>query len=424
MAVNYSKTTKIRDPVYGFIELDDQEKDIINHPYFQRLRRIKQLSLTDMVYPGACHTRFEHSLGVMQMTTNMFKNLEKGSFELLGLKNEQISRTRKILRLAALLHDMGHPPFSHAGEDTMPLICAGEPDFEEGSNKKYDHEHYSRAAVRFFFRDTIENHPLAESDNISVEEILLLLGDKTVKLRRILLLLKGLISGQLDADRADYLLRDSLHLGVNYGVYDKNRLVSCVTLGKTESENTVLAVKDWRIAESLVIARYQMFSQVYFHKVRRILDFHAGMALGEVLKSFGYQDGVFPPPTSEENLKKYLEIDDWVVQGALREGKGGKHGNHIISRTPYRKVGDWEGPLTDDIIKQIELYEQKYAGKAYHVDKDVSTKWYKADENDIFVVNDNTGIVSPLSVKSQIVKAIGQPAVTRFYVSREDLSAV
>ena len=416
MVASRDKITKIRDPIYGFIELDDQEKEIINHPYFQRLRRIKQLSLTDMVYPGACHTRFEHSLGVMQMATDMFENLTKSNPGLLGL---DLDRTKKILRLAALLHDVGHPPFSHAGEDTMPVLPKGSPGYKKGENNRYDHEHYSRAAVKFIFHDIIENHPLGERTNISTDEILLLLGDRAVKTRSILLL-KGLINGQLDADRADYLLRDSLHLGINYGVYDRNRLVSCITLGKTESEATVLAVKDWRIAESLVIARYQMFSQVYFHKVRRIFDFHIDKAMSEVLKHFGLHDGVFLSPTSKENLENYFKFDDWVIQGALIEEKGGKHGEHIVCRTPYKMVDYWEGPLTDDIERDIKAYKKKYAGKLYHVDKSVSTRWYKVDENDILIASDRTGIVSPLSVKSQIVKAIGQPAVTRFYVSRED----
>ncbi|MCL2853614.1 MAG: HD domain-containing protein [Defluviitaleaceae bacterium] len=425
MNSEHDKPIKIRDPIYGFIELDSQEKEIINNKYFQRLRRIKQLSLTEMVYPGACHTRFEHSLGVMQMASDMFDNLVKHNRnkEILKLDQYSIKRTKKILRIAALLHDIGHSPFSHAGENTMELLPEGHLDLVTGT-EKYDHEHYSKAAIKFLFRDIIEDHPLVENYPISVDEVLLLLGDKTVRLRGRgnLMILKELISGQFDADRADYLLRDSLHLGVNYGIYDKSRLISCVTLGESETGSFVLAIEEGglNIAESLVIARYQMFSQVYFHKVRRIFDYHVSNTLSEILKYLGLKNGIFLPPTSKENMIKYFEFDDWSIQGLLKDGKGGKHGDHILCRTPYKKIAEWRGDMTESIENEIKSYENKYSGKNYFLDKNVSTKWYKLDK-DIIISSNETEKYYPLSMKSQLIKAIGQPNVTRFYVAREDL---
>ncbi|KMQ49606.1 phosphohydrolase [Chitinispirillum alkaliphilum] len=116
---------EIRDPVHGFISLSSWERDIINHPVFQRLRRIRQLGLTDMVYPGAMHTRFEHSLGVMHVATLMFDAVTAKSkkilFDELDYNEDGLGRDRQILRLSALLHDVGHSPFSHAGEELMPL---------------------------------------------------------------------------------------------------------------------------------------------------------------------------------------------------------------------------------------------------------------------------------------------------------------
>ena len=418
------KTIKIRDPIYGFIELDDQEREIINTPCFQRLRRVRQLALTDMVYPGACHTRFEHSLGVMQMATDMFNSLVKNkeNRELLNLEEGNIKRLTKILRLAALLHDIGHPPFSHAGEETMPSLPKKHPSFDTNSPKKkqkYEHEHYSREAIKYFFNDVIENHPIGENYGISVDQILLLLGDKSVKPQKNLMILKELISGQVDADRADYLLRDSLHLGVNYGIYDRNMLVHCITIGKSQSGAVELAIeeKGWHVAESLVIARYQMFSQVYFHKVRRILDFHVGKALGDVLIAYGLKGGVFPPPTSKENLSKYFEFDDWLVFGALKDGKGGEHGENILHRTLYKEIDWWDEFTTPDKDSKIKAHKKTYANKEYHIDENVSTKWYKLDK-DIPIKCGKTGDTFPLSTRSQIVKTIGQPTITRFYVSR------
>ena len=425
MDIDYGKRIKIRDLIYGFIKLDDQEREIISHPHFQRLRRIKQLALTDMVYPGACHTRFEHSLGVMQMASDMFDNLvsKKSNLDKLNLELDQTKRIRKALRLAALLHDVGHSPFSHVGEGIMPVLPEDHPDFEDASDQlqKYEHEHYSIAAIKFVFKDIIKNHHLGRAYGIDVNEVLLLLGDKTIRNRgSFLVVFKELISGQIDADRADYLLRDSLHLGVNYGIYDRNMLVNCITLGQEESGAVVLAIEDGglHVAESLVIARYQMFSQVYFHKVRRIFDFHISNALSEILKASGLKNGVFLPPTSKENLEEYLKFDDWFVYGALKEGKGGKHGEHIINRTHYRKEKGWQGALTEEIENEIEALKCEYKEKNYYIDKEVSTKWYKSEKYDIKIIDDKTGKVYGLSTKSQIVKSIGQPNITRFYVER------
>jgi HD superfamily phosphohydrolase len=115
---------EIRCPIHGFIELNEWERDIINQPAFQRLRRIRQLGLTDYVYPGAMHTRFEHSLGVMHVATRMYDSIVARSAEVLkaelGYNDDGLRRDRMIVRLAALLHDVGHAPLSHAAEEIMP----------------------------------------------------------------------------------------------------------------------------------------------------------------------------------------------------------------------------------------------------------------------------------------------------------------
>ncbi len=118
---------KVRDPIYGFIPFSSWEKEIINHPVFQRLRRIKQLSFTEMVYPGAVHTRFEHSLGVMHLATKMYdaileNNLNKRVLsDQLCYEESGLKRDRQLVRLASLLHDVGHAPFSHTSESILKI---------------------------------------------------------------------------------------------------------------------------------------------------------------------------------------------------------------------------------------------------------------------------------------------------------------
>ena len=242
------KSQKIRDVVYGFVVLDEQESEIIDHPVFQRLRRIRQLSMTDMVYPGATHTRFEHSIGVMQMASDMYDGIIISSGEKLkqaySLSDSELSRTRKIIRLAALLHDVGHSPFSHSGEDLMPVLPETHHRYVKGSAKRYDHEEYSIAIIKEVFGEIIERHNLYLNLGIKVDEVTSLLGDRNASVDGFSLLWRPLLSSQLDADRADYLLRDSLHLGVSYGIYDRNRLVSSLVLGQTETDALLLAIEE------------------------------------------------------------------------------------------------------------------------------------------------------------------------------------
>jgi len=415
------KEYKIRDPVYGFVKLDAQEMDIINSSFYQRLRRIRQLSLTEMVYPGANHTRFEHSLGVVQMATEMFDNIagQKHNREKLGVEWDDLKRTKKIIRLAALLHDIGHAPFSHAGESSMPLLLPKHPKYKMGEVKRYEHEDYSIAAIKLVFRDYIENHRFGEALGIKAEDVTSLLGDESVPPTRTSIIWGGLISGQLDADRADYLLRDSLHLGVNYGMYDRNRLVNCITLGQSEeSSDCFLAIEDggWHVAESLVIARYQMFSQVYFHPVRRAFDYHIECATKEILKNLKYKDGLFPAPNSEKNIKKYLNLDDWIIYGALKNNLGGQHGDIILNREPYKCKKEWDVEPSEEEMAKAREDLTKNVG---FLDKGASTKWYKLDK-DINIYNTRSKVSYPLTYKSKLISVMpGLPKVTRLFIAQE-----
>jgi len=363
---------EFRDPIHGFVHFNQLEADIINSRAFQRLRRIKQLALTDYVYPAASHSRFEHSIGVMHLASRIFDGLikDRRSADILssefGIKDDSYPRFRQIIRLAALLHDVGHTPYSHSGEDLLP------PD-EHG--KPIKHEVYSIAIIRTVLAEILDSHKDCASLGIDANIIAGLIEGKGVN--RQVLLWKDIISGQIDADRMDYLLRDSYHCGVRYGAFDLERLVneSCLCEMPEEEGFQIGVIEDARYAaESLLIARHMMFSQVYYHKTRTIFDYHLAQCIKAILgKSLFY-----PSANSKDQLLEYLKWDDWRVQSNIQNGNGGEHGKILFDREHYRLIRDVELSTpteTDGVVTEIR---QKLATIPF-VELAVSVKGFGGD---------------------------------------------
>lgn len=418
------KTYEIRDPIHGFIVLNDWERDIVNHPVFQRLRRIRQLGLTDMVYPGAMHTRFEHSLGVMHVATKMFDQIVKRRQDFLetelSFNADGLGRDRVLVRLSCLLHDIGHAPFSHAAEGLM--------DKDLKTKKAYKHENYSAAAVAFLMRDVIENHPLNQNYNIKAQDIADFLNGRSTLGR--VLLWRSLVSGQLDADRADYLLRDSHHIGVAYGRYDLNRLLVTLTIGiDPETQSPVLAIEDGGVhaAEALILARYFMFTQVYFQHTRRAYDHHSVQAIKNLLVEAQRDVDLankeaFPPPTSRENMDQYLKWDDWRVLGMIHNGLASEHGDILLNRQHHRRVFETpEVPNTSD-LEFAEQVVSELDDLVSFVDK-AESSWYKFESADIPILlrpGQGDEELTKLSRLSTVVSGLKAVSRTRVYVAIEN----
>lgn len=215
------RTYEVRCPVHGFIALNDWERTVIEEPAFQRLRRIRQLAWTDYVYPGAMHTRFEHSLGVMHVASLLYDAICRKSGEILksdlAYNEDGLNRDRQLVRFAALLHDVGHSPFSHAAEELFPKSTDGE---------RYVHEDYSVAIINSELRSAIEGHDLNANYGLHAEDVAAMVKGGAKAKQPIFW--RDLISGQMDADRMDYLLRDAHHCGVEYGRYDLKRLITTI----------------------------------------------------------------------------------------------------------------------------------------------------------------------------------------------------
>lgn len=347
------------------------------------------------------------------MATQLYDGIVQRSWEKLsdefGYDEAGKTRYRKLVRLAALLHDVGHGPFSHAAEDLTPFRGDG------AKKRRYTHEEYSIAIIRKHFKDVIENHKANTNYDFKVGDVAGLIEGKASAGRAALW--QELISGQLDADRMDYLLRDSYHIGVDYGRYDWRRIVNSVELvPDIESGELRFGVSDGgrHVAEALIIARYMMFSQVYFHKVRVILDYHLQEAIREILP--GNQ---FPAPVGS-GIDEYLAWDDWKVLGAFSEGNGGEHATLLKERNFFRMV--WETPELPNEQDYERLAEAESALASLHpVRREAGKSWYKVGVDDLPISASHPGgETKPLSMCSAVVKDMKPSRCVRLYIRIED----
>ena len=235
----------VRDPLWNTIRLDPAALRIIDTPEFQRLRQVRQLGLTYLVYPGATHTRFDHALGVY--------HLARRAVALLGERGEleQVDATEcRLLPYAALLHDIGHYPFSHALEE----LDAGRIP-----------QHHEQLTGRFLAAPGLAGvlREMAEDGPERIERLIRGVSESP---------LQGLVSGSLDLDKIEYLNRDALFCGVPYGAVDVDRLLHALTLVRDpESGRLEIGIHEKGLSalESLLFAKYQMFRNVYWHHAVR-----------------------------------------------------------------------------------------------------------------------------------------------------------
>ncbi len=352
---------RVRCPVHGFIHYSKNEQKLIDHRLFRRLRFIKQLALTDYVYPGATHTRFEHCLGVMHVATLAFDQLASKAGVTLEevfrnvpeLATETLAKARQAVRLAALLHDVGHAAFSHAAEEVI---------HEDSSHEELTVEIIKQQEL---LGGIIDGTFFPGCSSV-VSRIIKGGADLEPQLK----VLKDIVSGQMDADRTDYLLRDSHHCGVEYGVFDYRRMVECLAIlrGPGDSLEIALERDGLHTFEALILARYQMNSQVYFHRIRRIYDYYLRqyfMAKGR--DSFDSPEKVL---ANNDVTTMALMIDD-ATNDSAQEAKWAKR---VVTRS-HHWVVHVSGAATNatDLKASKELIEKMRAKF-----QDIDFVWDKA----------------------------------------------
>ncbi len=226
-----------KDPIHKYIYVQDQLIwDLINTKEFQRLRRIRQLGTSYLTFHGAEHSRFSHSLGVYEITRKIISQFERNQYE--SWPGEE----RLLCLCAALLHDIGHGPFSHSIEGVFGI-------------------HHEEWTIRMLLGETEVNRVLSRVSPVFPQKVAGVIA-KTYEKEIVV----SLVSSQLDADRMDYLLRDAYFTGVNYGTFDLERILRIVRPYKGR-----IVVKDsgMHAVEDYLMSRYQMYWQVYFHPVTR-----------------------------------------------------------------------------------------------------------------------------------------------------------
>ena len=297
---------RVRDSIHGLIEVSEDEIKLINTKVFQRLRRIRQLAMAFLVYPGALHTRFDHSIGVMHIAGRICTELQKEK------SNKVTDADIKLVRIAALLHDVGHGPFSHVSEALLERYASEDPLMVEKREKIHE-----QITVDIIRTDS-EIADILSSDECDFV-IDMIQGKETSDWRR------DIVSSELDADKMDYLLRDSYFAGVKYGEYDLEKLIESCRVNVAHP-NTSLAISSEGIyaLEQLLLARYHMTQQVYWHKVSLIsnemiirgitLAINEGNA--DMTKLYRYE--------KENFLQNYLNYYDEKVIDILKSHGSGK----------------------------------------------------------------------------------------------------
>ena len=301
MADNMSGKKKfIRDSVYGDINLSEFEVKVMDMPQFQRLRRIKQLGLISLIYPGATHTRFEHCLGTMNLGSKLAEELE--------LDPDDV----ELIRISALLHDVGHGPFSHVSEGVL----------------SFPHEELTRYVItQTSMRDLLE-------EKFDVNEIADIINGKGH--------LGPIVSGELDVDRMDYLLRDSHNTGVSYGIIDYERLISNLKL----EDGLILDIKGVQAAEGALVSRYFMYPSVYQHHTTRIVN---SMFRRALQKTFDEK------MLDEHEIYKY---DDSDITSMFRNSE-----NDYVRDIMFRL----DNRIIPKRVKTIRLNNFKYPEKMYKI---------------------------------------------------------
>jgi HD superfamily phosphohydrolase len=356
-----NKKKIINDPVYGFITIPDEFIfDLVEHPYVQRLRRIKQLGMTHLVYPGALHTRFHHVIGAMHLMSQAVAVIRRKGHEI-------TEKEERAVLIAILLHDIGHGPFSHALEyDIVTNV--------------------SHEQISYYFIQALKQEFPENSDDL--ERALMIFANKYNKK-----FLYQLVSSQLDMDRLDYLTRDSFFTGVSEGIVGTERIIEMLNV---HNDQLVIDEKGIYSIEKFLVARRVMYWQVYLHKTVVSGEFMLINILRRAKKLIRDGETLFGSPallffmtkeigkvdfeTNPEILKEFAQLDDFDVMGAVK----------VWQHHPDKVLSILSTNLVNRNLHKVEIAKEPFSPDRILMEKElVRTQFQLNDEEiDYFVYSE------------------------------------
>ncbi len=399
------KSKIINDPIYGFVTIQDEIIDaLINHPYFQRLRRIKQLGLTNLVYPGALHTRFHHAIGAMHLMSEALQVLKSKEVKITD------EETRATL-IAILLHDIGHGPFSHSLEHSIV--------------KGINHEVISSLLMNTLNKEFKGKLSLA----------IKIFNNKYEKK-----FLHQLVSSQLDMDRLDYLKRDSFFTGVSEGIISSDRIIKTLNVVK---DNLVVEAKGIYSIEKFLISRRLMYWQVYLHKTVLSAENLLINILKRAKELSNSKIKLFGTPTlilflendfTKEDfakkpilLEKFAQLDDYDIMASVKVWSEcddfilSELCKNLLNRNLY-KIELQNEPIAPShknklIDKAVKKYGISRKEASYFVfSESVNNSAYNSSDHNINILYSN-GKLNDVATASDLlnIQALSKP-VTKHYI--------
>jgi len=339
---------EIRDPVHGSIQILDEEIPIIEAPFFQRLKNIKQLGFTENIFPGATHSRYLHCIGVMDVSTKVFDQVFKKI-----TPDSNILKLKETVRLACLLHDIGHAPLSHTTEFVMPNVSKlnlGK-NFSPSVDRQANHEDYTIKSI--IDSSLTPSFKLIKNKfGVEPEQIAELIVGHTNSPEYFthnsidyFPLLHQLVSSEMDCDRMDYLLRDSYFCGVSYGKFDLDWIIDNLQIG-IESNKAYLGISEKAVStfDDFLLSRFHMFLMVYFH--------YKSVCSEKMLERyFTSSENEYSIPA---DIEEYLHHDDHMLMKVLRASDN-KWAKKIIRNSIPAKIFETFG---NDQLDQMGILEK------------------------------------------------------------------
>jgi len=397
-----NKRKILNDPVYGFINIpSDLIFDLIEHPYFQRLRRIKQLGLTEYVYPGAVHTRFQHTLGALHLVDSALSVLRSKGFLITEKEEEAVS-------IAILLHDIGHGPYSHTLEKVII--------------ENYSHEELSL----LYMKD------LNEQYKGKLDLAITIFTNQYPKK-----FLHQLVSSQLDMDRLDYLSRDSFYTGVSEGVVSSDRIIKMLSVANDE---LVVEAKGIYSIEKFLIARWLMYWQVYLHKTvistEQLLLRIFGrvkelISLGHTIYLTDEFHFFFDNPGKKLNTKDILEtfarIDDTDIIGLLKHWENDKDpvlsilSKNLLNRNLFR-IEIQNEPFDTKIIEKHlfqaskKLHFTEHELRYFVFTDDISKNAYSAFDDKIQIAYKDGRLIDIAEASDMLNMSVLSKTVRKYFL--------